>query len=131
MGGFRVEVTNPLGRAFEVGKQHRHLFALAFQGTARGQDFLGEIGRRVGKGARSGGLAGGASTTGVMPPSPNQTRPPCLVVHLRMGKEEFVLEIAEGVLVWLKLPLQDRWSRARAAACRGPGPGSPQKSSLP
>ena len=51
LGGFRVEVTNRRS-SFEVGKQHRHLFALAFQGTARGQDFLGEIGRRVGKGRR-------------------------------------------------------------------------------
>ena len=33
--------------AFEVGKQHRDLFAFAFQGTTRGQELLGQIGGRV------------------------------------------------------------------------------------
>ena len=49
LGGFRIEIANQLGGAFEVGKQHRDLLALAFQGTAGGENFLGEIGGRVGK----------------------------------------------------------------------------------
>ena len=39
--------------AFEVGKQHGDLLALAFQGASGGEDLLGEIGRGVGeRGAR-------------------------------------------------------------------------------
>ena len=34
--------------AFEVGKQHGHLFAFAFQGAARGEDLLGQVGGGVG-----------------------------------------------------------------------------------
>ena len=36
-----VAVGQQLHRAFEVGKEHRHLLALAFQGTPGGQDLLG------------------------------------------------------------------------------------------
>ena len=43
LGGFRVEVLNQLGRVLDIGKQHRHLFAFTFQGTAGGEDLLGEI----------------------------------------------------------------------------------------
>ena len=42
-GRLRVEVLNQLGRVLDIGKQHRHLFAFAFQGTAGGEDLLGEI----------------------------------------------------------------------------------------
>ena len=48
-----VAVGEQLHRALEVGKQHRDLLALAFQGTAGGQDLLGQIGGRVGEGCRS------------------------------------------------------------------------------
>ena len=48
-GLFRVEVADQLRRALEVGKQHRDLLALAFQGAFGGQDLLGEIGGRVGE----------------------------------------------------------------------------------
>ena len=37
--------------AFEVGKQHGDLLALAFQGTAGGEDLLSQIGWRVAEGA--------------------------------------------------------------------------------
>ena len=53
-GLLRIAVGEQLHGAFEVGKQHRHLFALAFQGTAGGEDFLGEIGRGVGEGCCAG-----------------------------------------------------------------------------
>jgi hypothetical protein len=49
LGGFRVEVADQLGGTCKVGKQHRDLLALAFQGPPGGQNFLGEIGGRVGK----------------------------------------------------------------------------------
>jgi len=43
LGLFRVEIPDQLGGAFEIGKQHGHLLALAFQRTARGEDLLREI----------------------------------------------------------------------------------------
>ena len=33
---FRVKITNQLGGVFDVGEQHRYLFAFAFQGATRG-----------------------------------------------------------------------------------------------
>src|SRR5262249_10400710 len=49
LGGFRVEALDELGRVFDVGKQHRHLFALAFQGGTGGQNLLRQVRRRVGQ----------------------------------------------------------------------------------
>ena len=43
LGGFRVEVADELRGVFEIGKEHRDLLALAFQGRAGGEDFLGQI----------------------------------------------------------------------------------------
>ena len=47
LGGFGVEVADELGGAFEIGKQHRYLLALAFQGGAGSENLVGEIGRGV------------------------------------------------------------------------------------
>jgi hypothetical protein len=47
-----IETLNELGRALEVGKQHRDLLALAFQGAARRENLLCEIGRGVGEWCR-------------------------------------------------------------------------------
>ena len=58
LGVFGIEVANQLRRAFEVGKEHRDLFALAFQGASGGEDLLGQIGRGVGQG-RWAAVAGG------------------------------------------------------------------------
>ena len=68
LGGFGIEVADEFGGAFEIGKQHRHLLALAFQRGARRQNLLDEMARRVGlrgirwqcRGAR---LAGQRCTT--------------------------------------------------------------------
>jgi hypothetical protein len=60
--GFRVEVANQLGGTSDVGKQDGDLLAFAFQGAARGQDLLREIGGRVrqrGLGSRRCGPDGG------------------------------------------------------------------------
>ena len=46
---FRVEVADQLRRALEVGKQHRDLLALAFQGAAGGENLFREIWRGVGE----------------------------------------------------------------------------------
>jgi hypothetical protein len=48
-GFFGVAVGQEFHRAFEVGKQHGDLLALAFEGTTRGENFLREIGRGVGQ----------------------------------------------------------------------------------
>jgi hypothetical protein len=47
--GFRVEVPDDLSRVFDVGKQDRHLFAFAFQGSAGSQDLFRKMCRRVGQ----------------------------------------------------------------------------------
>jgi hypothetical protein len=55
LGGFGVEVADELRRALKIGKQHGHLFALAFQGAAGRQNLLREIGWGIGQwGLRSG-----------------------------------------------------------------------------
>jgi hypothetical protein len=43
----RVELGGELRRAPDVGEQHGHLLALAFEGGARGQNLLDEVFRRV------------------------------------------------------------------------------------
>jgi hypothetical protein len=40
-GFFRVAVGQQLHRSLQIGKQNRHLFALAFQSGLGGEDFLG------------------------------------------------------------------------------------------
>ena len=49
LGGFGVEAPDEFGRVFEVGKEHGHLLALAFQGGAGREDLVGEMGWRVGE----------------------------------------------------------------------------------
>jgi antitoxin component of MazEF toxin-antitoxin module len=49
LGGFRVEALDQLGGVFDVGKQHRDLFALTFQGGTGGQNLLRQMWRRVGQ----------------------------------------------------------------------------------
>ena len=100
LGGFGIEVADQLGGAFEVGKQHRHLLALAFQGTAGRQDLLGEIGRGVGEGRLARGLHGrrGGDGSGASLARPDQAAPR-IVADLWMGIEECVLEIGESLLV--------------------------------
>jgi hypothetical protein len=44
----QVAVSEQLHGVFEIGKQHRDLLALAFQGGFRDEDFLGEVRGRVG-----------------------------------------------------------------------------------
>jgi hypothetical protein len=44
LGDFWIKVPDQLGIPFEVGKQHGDLLALALQGTAGRENFLGEIG---------------------------------------------------------------------------------------
>src|SRR6185295_10084068 len=45
------ELAGEVHRALHVGEENRHLLALALDGRARGEDFVGEVLGRVGKGA--------------------------------------------------------------------------------
>ena len=47
---FRVETLNQLRRTFQVGKHDGNLLALPLQGTARGENFFGQILGRIGQG---------------------------------------------------------------------------------
>jgi hypothetical protein len=49
---FRVELLGEIHRALHVGEEDRHLLALAFEGTARGQDLLGEVTGSIASGLR-------------------------------------------------------------------------------
>ena len=42
LGGLRVKARDEFRRVLKIGKEHRHLFALAFKGAAGVQDFLGQ-----------------------------------------------------------------------------------------
>ena len=72
LGGFGIEVPDEFRRVLEVGKEHRDLLAFAFQGTAGGQDLLGEIGGRVGEWGD--GLCGLRRRRLGQRPAPVQTR---------------------------------------------------------
>ena len=48
-GLLRVALGQEFQRTFEIRKQHGDLLALAFEGTARGENFFGQVGRRVGE----------------------------------------------------------------------------------
>ena len=49
LGGFGVEPPDEFGGVFQVGKEHGHLLAFAFQGRASREDLVGEMGWRVGE----------------------------------------------------------------------------------
>jgi hypothetical protein len=105
---FGIRVGNQLHGALEVGKEHPHPLALAFQGGARGEDFLCQIGRgvrewRLSKAFRR-SRGGGESSVSIARPDEAVPR---IVVDLRIGVEDLILEIVEGVLIQGKLPLED------------------------
>ncbi len=131
LGRFGVEVADQLGGAFEVGKQHGDLLALAFQGAAGGEDFLGEIGRGVGQ-RRPVLVAGGGPRAGTRSLG---TRPDqdvaVLIDRQALALDEFVLQIFQGRVVELELPFEgaDRSGARGAGAWRSPGRESPQRSS--
>ena len=81
LGGFRVEIADQLRGAFEVGKQHGDLFALACQGTSGGEDLLDQIGwgvrqrrRRCGGRRRGSGRGGGTAAPVQTRTSPSSSR---------------------------------------------------------
>ena len=74
-GLLRIAIGQQFHGALEVGKQHGDLLALAFQRTAGGEDFLGEIGRGVGEGCLCGCPAGMPRRGRAASPAPDQDPP--------------------------------------------------------
>ena len=117
-----VALGQQLHGALEVGEEHRDLLALAFQGAAGGEDFLREIGGRVGRAEHAPGRwrtvrrrGGGASVA-----RPDQDVAP-LIDRQALALDEFVLQIFQGRVIELELPLEGavgqapwRWSMAIA-----------------
>ena len=102
-----IAVGEQFHRALEVGEQDRDLLALALQGTAGRQNLLGQIGGRVGQ--RGLGLHQHGSGVRVF----NRhcvTRPDQDIAPLIHGEalalDEFILQIVQGRVVELKLPLE-------------------------
>ena len=120
LGGFRVEIADQLRGAFEVGKQHGDLFALAFQGTSGGEDLLDQIGwgvrqrrGRCGWRRRGGGRRGRYGGAG---PDQDFT---VFITRQALALDEFVLQIFEGRVVELELPLQRAVGQAPPALEHG------------
>jgi hypothetical protein len=116
LGGFGVKAPDEFRRVLEVGKQHRHLLALACQGGTGSQDLVGQVGWGVGQWScvwlmpltqcGCGGWRGCGSrrTSRVSSPRPDQAT--AFVRHqLRVGEEQGVLDIFEGRIIQVKLTL--------------------------
>jgi hypothetical protein len=116
-----VSVGQQLHRALQVGKEHRDLFAFAFEGGTGGQDFLGEVSggvgagrmplyRRWGRGWRSrGGVAGPHQDFAIF------------IDGYPLGIDEFRLEILEGVIIEIELPLERAIGHATSTLEHGQG----------
>ena len=106
-GLFWVTISEEFHRALEIGKQHGHLFALPFQGTAGHENLLGEIGGRVGARRRRCCPCGryGNQRSGPRRTGPDQD-PAVLIQRQALAVDEFLLQILQRHLVELELPLQ-------------------------
>ena len=95
-GFFGVTVGQQGQGAFEVGKQHGDVLALAFQGGARGQDLLGQMGRH---GRKDGvGLCLDGRRWRPRCPSPDQDVP-SLVAGKFLCFDEFGFEVFEVLII--------------------------------
>ena len=91
--------------AFEVRKQHGHLLAFAFEGTAGGEDLLCQVGGCVGQRGTHGRLGDRCGGGRHRHPPPDQY--PALFIHGQaLAVNEFILEVFQGGVVKLKLPLE-------------------------
>jgi hypothetical protein len=103
-GLFRITIGQQFHRALEVGKQHRDLLALAFQGAAGSQDLLGEIRRGVGQGCRGGRYGCGSSRCSSLS-DPDQHFP-VLIGSEPLALDQFDAQVLQCGGVELKLPLE-------------------------
>ena len=105
LGLFRVKVADQLRRAFEIGKEHGNLLALAFQSTAGGENLLGEVEWGVGEGCRRGHRCRyrGRGHGGV--PDPDQ-HIAVLIACEPLPLDEFKPEVLQRLVIELELPLE-------------------------
>ena len=106
MSGFLgIALSQEFHGAFEVGKQHGDVLAFTFQSATGRENLLRKIGWHIGERGlrRCHGWRGCGSGAGGTRPDEAALR---LVVHLWMGKEEFVLQGGEVVLIELELELK-------------------------
>jgi hypothetical protein len=106
LGRFRIEALDEPGRVLDVGKEHGDLLAFACQGSAGGEDLLGQVGRRVGQrrlvGGRWGSSGGSFRSAG-----PDQDSTP-LIDRQPLGLDEFLLQGRKLRLVQGELHLKRR-----------------------
>src|SRR5262249_39986232 len=101
------EATDELRGVLEVGKQHRHLFALTFERSAGGQNLFSEIGWGIGKRRTRlcacwdcGGEGQSASVTN---PDQDSAR---FISSQVLGLNEFLPQCLKGLVIQLELDLQ-------------------------
>jgi hypothetical protein len=103
LGSFRVEIADQLRGAFEVGKEHRHLLALAFQGAAGRENLLGEIGRCVGERGRSLHRFGGGDRRDLTCPDQHGA---LLIPSTLLDLNDFHLQVVEVRVIEIELALE-------------------------
>jgi hypothetical protein len=121
LGGFGIEAPDEFRRVFEVGKQHRHKLALACQRGACGENFLHEIGRRVGQRGLDAGGTGGVSRRRRRDGSsaaPDQHRP-LLIRRQTLTVDKFNLEVLERLVIELEVPFEGAVGHTTALAQEG------------
>ena len=105
-----VAVGQQLHGALQVGKQHRDLLALAFEGAAGGEDLLGEVRRGVRPGARVPvrcACRGWRGSGGAVTAAPRSRPARSLFIHRQaLAIDELVLQIFQGCVIELELPLE-------------------------
>ena len=114
-----IAVGQQLHGAFEVGKQHGDLLALAFQGAFGGQDLLGKIRRGVGEwetvlATDWEPVGSGAETSA---PIQTRTRPSSSTQALPL--DEFGFQICQIRVIELELPLEGAIGQAPPALEHG------------
>ncbi len=114
----RVAVGEQLHRALQVGEEHAHLLALAFEGGFGGEDLLDEMCGRVCARCRR-GLTGGLRPSGGRP-GPYQ-HCATLVDRDLLGLDKLGLEIFEVVIIEIELPFEGTIGHAASTLEHGNG----------
>jgi hypothetical protein len=109
--GLRVHLSGQLHRALHVRKEHGDLLALSLQGTAAGEDPLGQVLRGVGGGGALGLLFDGSwahrRCTGRRRAAADPDQDPALFVRGHaLDLDELLLEVLEGLVVQIELTAQ-------------------------
>ena len=104
-GLFRIAVRQQFHRALEVGKQHGDLLPFAFEGTARGEDFLREVRRSVGEACRREGGPRGRRRARATPPVQTNTVPRSSMAR-HWPSMSSIFQILQRSIVQLELPLE-------------------------